>query len=81
MADWFHRLLDKWKQIPLDLLIDQLKWVSAKLSSASSSSAPDVSTIELVLGKLDELGKHPVFGGILSVMRDHVAQVCAAPQV
>lgn len=78
MEDWFHRLLDKWKQIPLDLLIDKLKWASAKLVSASSASTPDVvSTIEHVFGKLDELGKHPVFGGILSVTRNHVAQVCA----
>ena len=57
----------------LDGLIRKLTEVSDKLLSSPGSDA--LSTIEDVRDMVTGLGRHPVFTQILSVMRDHVAQV------
>lgn len=76
---WFCRLVDKWKQMSLDGLICKLNEASDKLLSSSGSDA--LRTIEDVRDMVTGLGKHPVFAQILSVMRDHVAQVWPFSQI
>ena len=68
---WFRRLAEKWKQLSLDPLIELLQMVSSSLAAGSPLSAPDV------VKALKDLGERPVFGRILSVNRDHIAQVRA----
>jgi len=66
---WFRRLADKWRELSLDPLIELLQRVYGILSPGSPFSAPDA------VRAVKDLGKHPVFERILSVNRNHVAQV------
>jgi len=67
---WFRRLADKWRQLSLDPLLELLQRVYGILAPGSPFSVPDA------LKAVKDLGKHPVFERILSVNRNHVAQVC-----